>query len=91
MAAKRPLFEFMPGRPNVVFHLGFDPHGLLGTSYVWGGVTKRTSHRPCPQGTCLLSGKTNHRLIASELAESKETAGPRPLEQDDARHHVVSL
>lgn len=80
----------------VVFDLGFDQHGLLGTFYMPGGggegrVTKGTSHRPCPWGTCLLGGKTSHRLIASELAESRETAGFRPLEQDDARHHVVSV
>lgn len=37
VAATRPLFEFMPARPNVVFTLAFDQHGLLGTCHVLGG------------------------------------------------------
>lgn len=36
VATTRPMFEFMPARPNVVFTLAFDQHGLLGTFHVLG-------------------------------------------------------
>lgn len=83
-----PLLKDMPGGSNVIVHVGFNQHGLLGTFYVlcMGSGYKENEPQALPSGSLLAGQKSKPQTHSKQTGRGKLMV---PDKKNQDRHLMV--